>query len=77
MNLDMKFIGKKARTASLERISSIAKNKVLTKYISLIEQEKKLILKENAKDVKFAINKKLKKNLIDRLILDQKKIKFN
>ena len=74
MNLDMKFIGKKARTASLERISSIAKNKVLTKYISLIEQEKKLILKENAKDVKFAINKKLKKNLIDRLILDQKKL---
>ena len=32
------------------------------------------ILKENSKDIKFAIKKKLPENLINRLLLDQKKL---
>ena len=37
-------------------------------------KNKKLILRENLKDINNAINKKLKGNLINRLILDNKKI---
>ena len=50
------------------------KDKVLKDYLHLIIRNKKLILKENLKDIKNAYKKKLKDNLIKRLILDEKKI---
>ena len=40
----------------------------------MIEKEKNYIFNENKKDIKFAINKKLKDNLIQRLTLNSKKL---
>ena len=74
MNQYMSLIGKNARKASAEKISTKIKNKILKKYALLINREKHLILKENAKDINFALKKGLKDNFIDRLILDQKKL---
>ena len=70
----MNFIGKKARKASSIKIKTEIKNKVLKKYVLLIDKEKNLILKENAKDIKISLKKKLKSNLIDRLTLNHKKL---
>ena len=50
------------------------KNKVLKDYSNLINKNKKLILKENLKDVKNAHRKKINDNLIKRLILSNEKI---
>jgi len=74
MNQYMNSIGKNAKKASLSKINTYVKNKVLKKYALLIDKEKKLILRENAKDLKFALKKKLKINLIDRLVLNHKKL---
>ena len=70
----MKKKKKNARKASLNKINTNIKNKVLKKYILLIEREKKLILRENAKDIKFALKKKIKTNLINRLFLNDEKL---
>jgi glutamate-5-semialdehyde dehydrogenase len=74
MSQYINLIGQKAKKASLEKINTKIKNKVLKKYYLLIDKERKSILKANEKDIKFAEKKKLNKNLIDRLILDQEKI---
>ena len=70
----MNLIGKNAREASAEKISTKIKNKILKKYVSLIDKEKNLILGANAKDINFALKKNFKNNLIHRLTLDQKKL---
>jgi glutamate-5-semialdehyde dehydrogenase len=70
----MNLIGQNAKKTILNKIDTKTKNKVLKKYILLIKKEEKSILKSNLKDVKFAIKKKLKNNLIDRLILNYKKL---
>ena len=70
----MKLIGKKAKNAVINKIDSKTKNKVLQKYISLIEKNKNSIIRANKKDIKFAIKKKLKNNLIDRLRLNYTKL---
>ena len=70
----MNLIGKNANKAILNKITTKAKNKVLQKYILLIEKEKNSIIRSNSEDIKFAMSKKLKNNLIDRLILNSKKI---
>ena len=67
-------IGKKSKKAFSNQISSKRKNKVLQDYYYLIRKNKKLIIKENHKDIKRAIKKKLKKNLLKRLILNDDKI---
>tara|TARA_Y100001970_G_scaffold272886_1_gene370137 strand:- start:3468 stop:4718 length:1251 start_codon:yes stop_codon:yes gene_type:complete len=67
-------IGKKSKKASLLKINSKKKDKVLKDYYLLIEKNKKLIIKENQKDIRNAYKKKLKDSLIDRLILNDKKI---
>ena len=69
-------IGKKSKKAIDFRINSKKKNKVLEDYCNLIKKSKKLIINQNKKDVYDAKKKGLKENLIDRLILDEKKI-FN
>ena len=71
MSRYMNLIGQNARKASLKKINTKIKNNVLKKYTLLLNKEKNSILKANAKDVKFAIKKRLKNNLIDRLIVDQ------
>ena len=70
----MDSIGKKARNAYENKINSKLKNKVLNKYISLIKKNSKLIIKQNNKDIKDALKKDLRNNLIDRLIIDNKKL---
>ena len=70
----MHSIGKKAIIASKNKVNFKSKNKVLDKYIKLIKKNKRLIIKQNSKDIKLAIRKKLKSNLVDRLTIDQKKI---
>ena len=67
-------IGKKSKKAFLKKLSSNKKDKVLKDYYLLITKNKKLIINENKKDIKNAIKKKITNNLIQRLILDDKKI---
>ena len=74
MSLYMNLFGKNARKASLEKINTQKKNKVLKKYALLLDKEKKSILTANVKDIKFALKKKLENNLIDRLTLNQEKL---
>jgi glutamate-5-semialdehyde dehydrogenase len=74
MKKHLNLTGKKAKLALLKKIGTKKKNKVLKAYVLLIEKEKSLILNENAKDVRFAFKKKLKKNLIDRLALNLEKL---
>ena len=74
MSKYMKLIGQNAKKASLKKVNTIIKNNVLKKYALLLNKEKNSILKANAKDVEFGVRNKLKKNLINRLTLDQKKL---
>ena len=75
MNRFMNLVGIKSRKASSKKIATNIKNKVLNKYAQLLDEEKKLILRENAKDIKFAQNKGLKDNLINRLKIDDLRLK--
>ena len=74
MNKYLNSIGQKAKKASLNKINSKTKNKVLNKFVNLIEKEKKNILNQNLKDTKFAKKNGYKENLIGRLILNEKKL---
>ena len=67
-------IGKNSKKAFLNQLDTKKKNKILKDYFKLIEKNKKLIVRENNKDIKKATRKGLKDNLIKRLILDEKKI---
>tara|TARA_B100001142_G_scaffold328256_1_gene387911 strand:- start:816 stop:2066 length:1251 start_codon:yes stop_codon:yes gene_type:complete len=67
-------VGKKAKKAFAYQIGSRKKDKILKDYYLLILRNKDLIIKENKKDIKIAYKKKIKHNLIQRLILDDKKI---
>ena len=67
-------IGQNAKKASLKKINRKLKNRVLKRYLLLINKEKKSILGANKKDVNLAIRKRLKSNLINRLALDEKKL---
>ena len=67
-------IGKKSKKAFINKIDSKKKDKILKDYCQLIEKNKRLILSENKKDIKNAQRKKIRDNLIDRLILNDKKI---
>ena len=70
----MKLLGIKARKASRYKINTKTKNKVLNYYARLLDKEKKFIISQNLKDIKFAYKKKLNENLINRLQLNEKKI---
>jgi glutamate-5-semialdehyde dehydrogenase len=65
----MNLIGQNAKKASLEKVNTTVKNKVLKKYVLLLDKERNSIIKENIKDIKFALKKGLKNNLIDRLTI--------
>ena len=66
--------GKKSKKAFNYQVNSKKKNKVLKDYYQLIQKNKKNIIRENIKDIKNAAKKKLKDNLIKRLVLNDKKI---
>ena len=70
----MHSIGKKSKNAVKNKVTTKLKNRVLDKYISLIKKNSKLIIKQNKKDIKYVIQKKIKNNLIDRLIINHKKL---
>jgi len=67
-------IGKKSKKAFVHKLSSKKKDIVLRNFYQLIDKNRKLIINENKKDIKNAIKKKIKNVLIQRLILDDKKI---
>ena len=67
-------IGERSKQAFAQTINTNKKNKVLSDYLKMIRKNKHLILKENKKDVDRAIKIKLRDNLINRLILNEKKI---
>ena len=67
-------IGTKSRLAFDQQINTNKKNKVLNEYVKLIKKNKNLILRENKKDINQAIKKKLRDNLINRLVLNEKKL---
>ena len=72
MNKYLKNIGLKSRLAfkNLNKIKSDRKNKVLETYIKELANNKKEIVKENIKDIKSC----KRKDLIDRLIINDRKI---
>ena len=70
----MNLIGKNAKKASIEKINTKLKNKVLKKYSSLLSKEKNSILKANKKDTNLALKNGLRKNLIDRLTINEEKL---
>ena len=55
---------------NLKKVNYKRINKTLNDYINLIIVNKKRIIKENAKDIKSL----KRKNILDRLILDEKRI---
>ena len=62
-------IGKKSKKAFSNQINSKKKDKILKDYYRLIEKNKKLILKENKKDLKKAYQKKLHDELKEKKII--------
>jgi glutamate-5-semialdehyde dehydrogenase len=75
MNKIMNLIGVKSRRAAEKKIDIDTKNKVLNLYAKLLDKENKSILRENSKDIKFAEKKGIKENLINRLRIDEVKLK--
>ncbi len=74
MKLNLQKITKNSRVAFDSKVDPIKKNRVLKKFSRLLQKNKKKIIKENYKDIKFARKKKIKDNLIKRLEIDDKKI---
>jgi glutamate-5-semialdehyde dehydrogenase len=74
MSQYMNLKGQNAKKAALEKINTKVKNKILTRYASLLDKERDSIIRANTKDIKFALKKGLKNNLIDRLTINHKKI---
>ena len=74
MKKNLVNIGIKAKKASKIKINTRDKNKVLNNFLNLINKNKNIILRENNKDIKYAIENKIPENLIDRLTLNPKKL---
>ena len=67
-------LGIQAKKASNKTIKSKKKDQVLKDYCNLILNNKLNIILENKRDLKKAKDKKLKENLIKRLLIDEKNI---
>ena len=74
MNKLMNLVGIRARKACNHKIDSKLKNKILINYAKLLDKEKKSIINQNLKDIKFAKKIGLNENLVNRLLLNGKKI---
>ena len=64
-------LGQNSVKASLEKVDTNTKNKVLLKFSDLIKKNLNKILKQNKKDIKYAKIKNIDKNLVARLELDE------
>lgn len=64
----------KETTSTISIMSNLEKKKVLTQIAEDIIKSKNKILKANDTDVEFAVKKKIKESLIDRLKLTEKRI---
>ena len=71
----MNLVGSKARKACEHKVNTIIKNKVLNKFAQLLVKEKKLIIKQNLKDIDYARKTGLKDNLVNRLLINETKLK--
>ena len=71
----MNLVGRKARKAFEQKIDTKIKNKVLNKYAELLGNQKKIILKQNLKDANYARKIVIKNNLINRLLINETKLK--
>ncbi len=67
-------LGEESYKASLEKVDTIKKNKVLLKFSYLLKKNINKILRQNKKDIKFAKIKNINKNLIARLELNEFKL---
>ena len=67
-------LGQNSYKASLEKVDTNTKNKVLLKFSYLIKQNLNKILGQNKKDIKYAKLKNIDKNLVARLELDKLKL---
>ena len=67
-------IGKKSKKSFSLSVGTKKKNKVLNDYCILLNKNRKSIINQNKKDLNNAKRKGLKNNLIDRLVLNDKKI---
>ena len=65
-------LGKQAKKAYVKSLTSQKKNKVLQDYCNLIFNNQLNIIRENKKDLTQAKKRKLKENLIKRLLIDKK-----
>ena len=60
-------LGQNSVKASLEKVDTNTKNKVLLKFSHLIKKNLNKIIKQNKKDIKYAKIKNIDKNLVARL----------
>ena len=67
-------IGQKSKKAFSNQIPSKKKDQVLKDFYLFILKNKNKIINENKKDIRNAIKKGIKDNLLERLILNEKKI---
>ncbi len=69
-------LAKAAKEASIKMalLDSTTKKKILLDCAEIIENNKELIKQENSKDIEKAIENNISKALIDRLLLDDKRI---
>jgi glutamate-5-semialdehyde dehydrogenase len=67
-------LGKQAKKATIISVASKKKDKVLKDYCNLIFNNQSNIIRENKKDLRQAKIKKLKENIIKRLLVDKKEI---
>ena len=74
MNKYMNLIGIKAKKSCELKVNTKKKNKILNDYVKLLNKEKKFLINQNLKDIKFAKKKGLKENLLARLELNEEKL---
>jgi len=67
--------GTKKASFVLSQTATEGKNKALNRMADLIERNAKLIIAANQKDIRYSRTKKLSSALIDRLALNEKRIK--
>ncbi len=70
----LKLIGIKANKALNKKIDTKTKNKVLNRFANLIRKNKSKIISQNKRDIYLAKKRKLRENLINRLLLNDHKI---
>ena len=71
----LKKLGQASCKASLGKVKTELKNKVLLKFSKLLQKNSNKILIQNKKDIKLAKKKNINKNLIARLEISKKTLK--